>query len=106
MLEEVKKIVDGRGLQVFFPSFLFFFLINSERDLNDLSSNYTFFNQLVLANPGSEVMKKLDSSKTLETIGQEWIFLTVAEAVGACNFLLHAGKPELVVNDAITGDNV
>lgn len=74
MLEEVKKSVDRRGLQ------------------------------LVLANPGSEVMKKLDSSKILEKIGQEWIFLTVAEAVGACNFLLHTCKPG-VVNEVMTGDD-
>ncbi|PKA48802.1 Sulfate transporter 3.1 [Apostasia shenzhenica] len=50
--------------------------------------------QLVLANPGSEVMKKLDKSKVLEIIGQEWIFLTVGEAVGACNFMLHTSKAE------------
>ncbi|KAG6529879.1 hypothetical protein ZIOFF_012094 [Zingiber officinale] len=49
--------------------------------------------QMVLANPGSEVMKKLDKSKVLEAIGQQWIFLTVAEAVAACNFMLHACKP-------------
>ncbi|KAH0466723.1 hypothetical protein IEQ34_003961 [Dendrobium chrysotoxum] len=48
--------------------------------------------QLVLANPGSEVMKKLDSSKVLETIGHDWIFLTVGEAVGACNYILHTVK--------------
>ncbi|KAK9083731.1 hypothetical protein Scep_030202 [Stephania cephalantha] len=48
--------------------------------------------QLVLANPGSEVMKKLDKSNMMEEIGQEWIYLTVAEAVGACNFMLHTCK--------------
>lgn len=74
MIEEVKKSVDRRGLQ------------------------------LVLANPGSEVMKKLDKSKTLEKIGQEWIFLTVAEAVGACNFLLHTGKAG--AETAIADNNV
>ncbi|XP_010256149.1 PREDICTED: sulfate transporter 3.1-like isoform X2 [Nelumbo nucifera] len=63
MLEEVKKIIDRRGLK------------------------------LVLANPGSEVMKKLDKSKFLDEIGQEWVYLTVAEAVGACNFMLHSCKP-------------
>ncbi|XP_074564277.1 sulfate transporter 3.1-like [Curcuma longa] len=62
MLEEVKKIVDRSGIK------------------------------LVLANPGSEVMKKLDSSKVLEGIGQEWIFLTVADAVAACDFMLHTCK--------------
>jgi hypothetical protein len=39
------------------------------------------FIQIVLANPGSEIMKKLDSSKVLEQIGDEWIFPTVGEAV-------------------------
>ncbi|RWW12678.1 hypothetical protein GW17_00023647 [Ensete ventricosum] len=48
------------------------------------------------ANPGSEVMKKLDKSKALETIRQQWIFLTVAEAVAACNsFSVHACKSDL-----------
>ncbi|KAJ4767787.1 sulfate transporter 1 [Rhynchospora pubera] len=62
MLEDLKKNLDRRGLQ------------------------------LVLANPGSEIMKKLDKSKVLEGIGHEWIFLTVAEAVGSCNFMLHTQK--------------
>ncbi|XP_021802859.1 sulfate transporter 3.2-like [Prunus avium] len=63
MFEEVKKLVDRRGLQ------------------------------LVLANPGSEVMKKMNKSELIEKIGQEWIYLTVAEAVAACNFMLHSTKP-------------
>ncbi|XP_042514628.1 sulfate transporter 3.1-like [Macadamia integrifolia] len=62
MLEEVKKNMDRRGLK------------------------------MVLANPGSEVMKKLDKSKFLENLGQEWIYLTVGEAVGGCNFMLHTCK--------------
>ncbi|KAH6808922.1 sulfate transporter 3 [Perilla frutescens var. frutescens] len=64
MLEEVKKIVDRRSIK------------------------------LVLANPGGEVMKKLDKSKFIHTIGQEWIYLTVEEAVSACNFMLQACKPK------------
>ena len=43
-----------------------------------------------MVNPGAEVMKKLNKSKFLETIGEEWIFLTVGEAVGACNYMLHS----------------
>ncbi|KAG6493167.1 hypothetical protein ZIOFF_048144 [Zingiber officinale] len=58
--------------------------------------------KLVLANPGSEVMKKLDSSNVLEAIGHEWIFLTVADAVAACNFALHKCKP----NDSSCEDAV
>ncbi|KAL3626074.1 Sulfate transporter 3.1 [Castilleja foliolosa] len=65
MLDEVKKMVDRRGLK------------------------------LVLVNPGAEVMKKMNKSKLLETIGQEWIFLTVGEAVGACNYMLHSCKPTM-----------
>ncbi|KAF9682917.1 hypothetical protein SADUNF_Sadunf05G0157700 [Salix dunnii] len=64
MLEEVKKVMDRRELK------------------------------LVLANPGAEVMKKLNKSKLIDKIGQEWIYLTVGEAVGACNFLLHTCKPD------------
>ncbi|XP_042389608.1 sulfate transporter 3.1-like [Zingiber officinale] len=66
MLEEVKKVIDRLGIK------------------------------LVLANPGSEVMKKLDSSKVLETIGHEWIFLTIADAVAACDFMLHTCRPDEV----------
>ncbi|XP_042394345.1 sulfate transporter 3.1-like [Zingiber officinale] len=66
MLEEVKKVIDRLGIK------------------------------LVLANPGSEVMKKLDSSKVLETIGHEWIFLTIADAVAACDFVLHTCRPDEV----------
>ncbi|XP_074574116.1 sulfate transporter 3.1-like [Curcuma longa] len=64
MIEEVKKVIDRIGIK------------------------------LVLANPGSEVMKKLDSSKVLEAIGHEWIFLTIADAVAACDFVLHTCRPD------------
>lgn len=57
------------------------------------------FFQLVLVNPGGEVMKKLNKSKSLDLIGQEWIFLTVGEAVRACNFMLHSCKPNPNVTD-------
>ncbi|XP_031267252.1 sulfate transporter 3.1-like [Pistacia vera] len=63
MLEEIKKIFDRRALK------------------------------LVLANPGAEVTKKLDKSKFMENLGQEWIYLTVGEAVAACNFMLHTCNP-------------
>ncbi|XP_057771618.1 sulfate transporter 3.1-like [Salvia miltiorrhiza] len=64
MLEEVKKIADTRCIK------------------------------LVLANPGGEVVKKLHKSKIIHTIGQEWIYLTIGEAVSACNFMLQACKPK------------
>ena len=43
-------------------------------------------------------MKKLDSSKVLELIGDEWIFPTVSEAVSECDFVLHSHKPGVVVD--------
>lgn len=62
-----------------------------------------FIIQIVLANPGSEVMKKLDSSKVLELIGHEWIFPTVAEAVAECGFVLHSHKPGMAMGSAPSG---
>ncbi|XP_068636609.1 high affinity sulfate transporter 1-like [Aristolochia californica] len=41
--------------------------------------------QLVLANPGQVVIDKLYASKLVELIGQDWIFLTVADAVKTCS---------------------
>lgn len=52
--------------------------------------------QLVLANPKSEVIKKLNKSNFVEAIGHEWIYLTVGEAVTACNFVLQTWKPSPV----------
>uniref|UniRef100_A0A5B6Z8S2 Putative sulfate transporter 3.1-like n=1 Tax=Davidia involucrata TaxID=16924 RepID=A0A5B6Z8S2_DAVIN len=75
MLEEVKKTVDRRGLK------------------------------LVMANPGGEVMKKLNKAKYIELIGQEWIYLTVGEAVGACNYMLHTCKPKNATTDSETWSN-
>ncbi|TYK26178.1 sulfate transporter 3.1-like [Cucumis melo var. makuwa] len=69
MFEELKKILERRGLKI------------------------------VLANPGAEVMKKLDKGKFIETLGHEWIYLTVAEAVAACNYMLHSCKPNLVTDE-------
>ncbi|KAF7818350.1 sulfate transporter 3.1-like [Senna tora] len=76
MLEEVKKIADRRGLQ------------------------------LALVNPGSEVMKKLNKAKFLENIGQKWIFLTVEEAVRACNYMLHTCKADSGKDGSEGWDNV
>ncbi|XP_022771140.1 sulfate transporter 3.1-like isoform X2 [Durio zibethinus] len=76
MLEEVKKTIDRRGLK------------------------------LVLANPGAEVMKKLNKSKFLENIGQEWIYLTVGEAVEACNYKLHTCKPDSTKKESQPWNNV
>ncbi|XP_022953301.1 sulfate transporter 3.1-like isoform X2 [Cucurbita moschata] len=69
MFEEIKNILTRRGLK------------------------------MVLANPGAEVMKKLDKGKFIESLGHEWIYLTVAEAVAACNYRLHSCKPNLVTDE-------
>ncbi|XP_028804188.1 sulfate transporter 3.1 [Neltuma alba] len=76
MLEEIKKIVDRRGLQ------------------------------LVLVNPGGEVMKKLNKAKLIEEIGQKWIHLTVEEAVEACNYMLHTNKTNPTKNESEGWNNV
>ncbi|GLT77072.1 hypothetical protein SLA2020_486910 [Shorea laevis] len=76
MLEEVKKTTDRRGLK------------------------------LVLANPGAEVMKKLSKSNFIENIGQEWIHLTVGEAVAACNFRLHSHKHNPAKDESEPWNNV
>ncbi|KAJ1295519.1 hypothetical protein BS78_01G230500 [Paspalum vaginatum] len=54
MLEDLRNSLDKRGLRI------------------------------ALANPGSEIMRKLDISKALQLIGDQWIFLTVAEA---CDYM-------------------
>ncbi|XP_044484510.1 sulfate transporter 3.1-like [Mangifera indica] len=76
MLEEIKKVFDRRALK------------------------------FVLANPGAEVSKKLDKSKFMENIGQEWIYLTVGEAVAACNFRLHTCKPNPEKEESESWNNV
>ncbi|PHU16441.1 hypothetical protein BC332_17646 [Capsicum chinense] len=58
------------------------------------TSGISMFEELVLANPGAEVMKKLNKSKFTETLGQEWMFLTVGEAVEVCSYMLHSCKPK------------
>ncbi|KAJ6405662.1 hypothetical protein OIU84_013591 [Salix udensis] len=70
MLEEVKKVMDRKGVK------------------------------LVLANPGAEVMKKLDKAKFIENIGHQWIHLTVGEAVAACDFMLHTFPPDPLKEDS------
>nr|CAB3501951.1 unnamed protein product [Digitaria exilis] len=76
MLDELKKTLERRGIQI------------------------------VLANPGSEIMKKLASSKVLELIGHEWIFPTVGEAVASCNYVLHSHKPGAVMDSVAPHENM
>lgn len=49
----------------------------------------------MVANPGGEVIKKLNKAKFIEKVGQEWFFLTVGEAVEACNFMIHSSISHL-----------
>lgn len=52
-------------------------------------------------------MKKLNKSKFIENIGEDWIYLTVGEAVGACNYMLHTGKSNPVKDHEVeTWNNV
>ncbi|KAL3725638.1 hypothetical protein ACJRO7_030639 [Eucalyptus globulus] len=70
MFEEIKKTIERRDLK------------------------------LVLANPGGDVMKKLSKSKFVENLGQEQFFLTVEQAVGACNFMLHKCKVDAETDES------
>lgn len=47
----------------------------------------------------------LDKSKSIETIVQEWIYLTVGEAVNACKFLLQTSKPQDEAAESEAADN-
>lgn len=64
------------------------------------------FYHIVLANSGSDLMKKLDSSKVLELIGHELIFPMVRKVVAECDFVLHSHKPGMVVDNAFREDMV
>ena len=50
-----------------------------------------------MANPRREVIEKLEKSKFIKEIDdQEWMYLTVGNAVAAAhNFMKHAGKPNI-----------
>ena len=57
-------------------------------------------------NPGSEVMKKLNKAKFIESVGQKWVFLTVEEAVRACNYMLHTYKTNAGKDESEVWNNV
>ena len=50
--------------------------------------------QIALANPGSEIMRKLDKSGVLQLVSDEWIFLTVAEACDYAQNNCNARSPD------------
>jgi len=45
-------------------------------------------------------MKKLNKSKFLDELGHKWVYLTVEEAVGACNFMVNSYKPNPMKDDS------
>ncbi|CAM6047026.1 unnamed protein product [Sphagnum compactum] len=55
--------------------------------------------QLALANPGSEVLKRLKSSGFIEHLGQEWIFLTAGEGTQVCSQLLRKNSNNSLPTD-------
>ncbi|KAG9132735.1 hypothetical protein Leryth_014015 [Lithospermum erythrorhizon] len=77
--------------------------INMLKELN--RSLGTMCIKLVLANPGSEVMKKLHKSNLIDDICKEWMFLTVGEAVSACSFMLQSYKQKAKAIDTEVSDN-
>ncbi|KAG2549006.1 hypothetical protein PVAP13_9KG196800, partial [Panicum virgatum] len=50
--------------------------------------------QIALANPGSEITRKLDKSGVLQLVSDEWIFLTVAEACDYAQNNCNARSPD------------
>ncbi|CAL9114072.1 unnamed protein product [Musa textilis] len=48
--------------------------------------------RVVLVNPRLQVAEKLVSAKYIEMIGEEWVFLSVNEAVSACHFSLQESR--------------
>jgi sulfate transporter 3 len=106
MLDDLRKNLERRGLQVReeqpVPLPLFYRKKMSRGSLQLIQPLSLF--QIVLANPGSEVMKKLHSSRVLEAIGHEWIFPTVGEAAAAGNYVLHSQKP--VTDSAAAHENM
>lgn len=53
--------------------------------IEKLTFSLYVFQQLLLANPGPVVMTKLYDAKFVDVVGQDNIFLTVGDAVRACN---------------------
>ncbi|CAL9115665.1 unnamed protein product [Musa acuminata var. zebrina] len=48
--------------------------------------------RVVLANPRLQVAEKLVLAKYIEMVGEEWVFLSVNEAVSACHFSLQESR--------------
>ncbi|KAF0923694.1 hypothetical protein E2562_006668 [Oryza meyeriana var. granulata] len=75
--------------------------------LEDLKKNLDRSSiQIALANPGSEIMRKLDKSNVLGLIGDEWIFLTVGEACDYAQQNCKTGIGMDVVECAVDPENM
>lgn len=40
-------------------------------------------------------MKKLDKAKFIESLGHDWIYLTIGHAVASCNYMLDSCKADV-----------
>lgn len=78
-MKQIKKFIDGKHLKVKFNPYKF-----TTHSLRNAYKTKLDCIQLVLANPGSEVMKKLYLSNSIETFKMEHIHPTVADSVKAC----------------------
>lgn len=50
--------------------------------------------QLAFANPDTQVIQKFEASGFLATLGHEWVFFSVAEAVQVCTVMLNKSSAE------------
>ncbi|XP_068653366.1 probable sulfate transporter 3.5 [Aristolochia californica] len=60
--------------------------------------------KMALINPRMELTEKFTASRFLDTIGHEWIFLSISEAVASCRFVIHESKKGKLTDDSETED--
>jgi hypothetical protein len=53
--------------------------------------------QLAISNPATSVLEKLANAGFFERLGQQWLFLTVADAVQVTSLLVNKNFGEKVV---------
>ncbi|KAK4370220.1 hypothetical protein RND71_009695 [Anisodus tanguticus] len=49
--------------------------------------------KMILVNPRLEVLEKLTVTKSIDTVGKEYVFLTIEDAIDACKFSLKCSDP-------------
>jgi sulfate transporter 3 len=87
MLVEVHKSLDRKGIRVI-TGILFTELTSTLDKLTDGCSL-----QIALTNPRLEVTEKLVLSGYIkDIIGEEWVFLTVKDAITACRYALQRSR--------------